>query len=133
MNVGQNDIKENEIKALNPKILSILLRDKTTRKNIIWATEDYNSYGEGYGFSDEITSELITGERGNIIKPRVEKTKEEQSSRSKEKAEVFTPSWICNKQNNLIDWRNINAEKHVPKKSKKLFFQCIRKTLKYIK
>ena len=26
-----------------------------------------------------------------------------QQQRSREMAEVFTPSWICNKQNNLID------------------------------
>ena len=38
-----------------------------------------------------------------IIKPRVEKTKKEQLTRAREKAEVLTPSWICNKQNNLVD------------------------------
>ena len=32
-----------------------------------------------------------------------EKSKKEQQSRIKNKAEVFTPSWICNKQNNLVD------------------------------
>ena len=31
------------------------------------------------------------------------KSKDEQSSRVRNKAEVFTPSWVCNKQNNLID------------------------------
>ena len=46
---------------------------------------------------------MITGKRGNIIKPRTEKTKEEIIYRTRDKAEVFTPSWICNKQNNLID------------------------------
>ena len=46
---------------------------------------------------------LITGKNGNVIKPRVKKNKTEQLSRVKDKAEVFTPSWICNKQNNLID------------------------------
>lgn len=35
--------------------------------------------------------------------PRVHKDKILQLSRSKEMAEVFTPSWICNAQNNLID------------------------------
>jgi len=39
----------------------------------------------------------------SIIKPRVEKSKEEQQKRIRGKAEVFTPSWICNKQNNLVD------------------------------
>jgi hypothetical protein len=35
--------------------------------------------------------------------PRVHKDKLLQLSRSKEMAEVFTPSWICNAQNNLVD------------------------------
>ena len=35
--------------------------------------------------------------------PRVHKDKIVQLSRSKEMAEVFTPSWICNTQNNLVD------------------------------
>ena len=35
--------------------------------------------------------------------PRVQKDKILQLSRSKEMAEVFTPSWICNAQNNLVD------------------------------
>ena len=97
------DIKENVIQSLNSKILTILLKDKTTGNNIIWATDNYSEYGEGYGHDDFITTESITGENGNIIKPRTEKSKEEQSLRSREKAEVFTPSWVCNKQNNLVD------------------------------
>ena len=103
MDINQIDVKENALKAIDPKILAILLKDKTTRKNIIWATDDYLFYGDGYAFTNEITVGAITGENGNVIRPRTEKSKEEQSSRSREKAEVFTPSWVCNKQNNLID------------------------------
>lgn len=103
MKSNQVDIKENAIHTLNPKILSLLLKDKTTQKNIMWATDNYTIYGEGYGRDDFITIESITGENGNIIKPRIEKSKEEQNIRSKDKAEVFTPSWVCNKQNNLVD------------------------------
>lgn len=103
MEVNQVDVKENAILALDSKILSFLLKDKTTKKNIIWATDDYTSYGDGYGFGDEITVDAITGSNGNIIRPRIEKTKAEQTSRSRDKAEVFTPSWVCNKQNNLVD------------------------------
>lgn len=35
--------------------------------------------------------------------PRVLKDKQAQLDRTKDKAEVFTPSWVCNAQNNLID------------------------------
>ena len=41
--------------------------------------------------------------RIHFIKPRVLKSQTEQKKRSKDMAEVFTPSWVCNKQNNLID------------------------------
>ena len=68
---------------------------------LVWATEDYSRYG--FGKADEIYVRSITGANGNIIRPRTEKTKKEQQTRIKDKAEVFTPSWVCNKQNNLVD------------------------------
>ena len=89
--------------VMDSYLLSILLKDKTTKRNIIWATNDYISYGLAYRFNEEITIESLTGINGRIIKPRVKKTKDEQNARSKGKAEVFTPSWVCNKQNNLVD------------------------------
>ena len=97
------DILENEIIEQYPDILPILLRDHTTQKNIIWATNNYEESGEAYRANAEILPELITQDNGNIIMPRVHKDKILQQSRSKEMAEVFTPSWICNAQNNLID------------------------------
>jgi hypothetical protein len=97
------DILENEILEQYPDVLPNLLRDHTTQKNIFWATENYQHLGSKYGFNSEILPELITGENGNIIMPRVHKDKILQQARSKEMAEVFTPSWICNSQNNLID------------------------------
>jgi hypothetical protein len=97
------DILENEIIEEYPGVLDILLRDNTTQKNILWATSNYDYLGELYTSSSNILPGLITGNNGNIIMPRVNKDKIHQQSRSKEMAEVFTPSWICNAQNNLID------------------------------
>lgn len=97
------DILENELIEKYPYVLGILLRDQTTQKNIFWATDNYEHFGETYRFNSEIFPELITGEKGNVIMPRVHKDKILQLSRSKEMAEVFTPSWICNSQNNLVD------------------------------
>lgn len=97
------DILENELVAQYPDVLEILLRDHTTQKNIFWATNNYEHLGAPYNFDAHILPELITGDNGNIIMPRVHKDKVLQLSRSKEMAEVFTPSWICNAQNNLID------------------------------
>ncbi len=97
------DILENELIEKYPDVLGILLRDQTTQKNIFWATDNYEHFGDSYRFNSEILPELITGEKGNVIMPRVHKDKILQLSRSKEMAEVFTPSWICNAQNNLVD------------------------------
>ncbi len=97
------DILENEIVDQYPDVLEILLRDHTTQENIFWATNSYEHLGEAYSFASYILPELITGDNGSIIMPRVQKDKILQQARSKEMAEVFTPSWICNAQNNLID------------------------------
>jgi hypothetical protein len=97
------DILENELIEKYPDILDILLRDQTTQKNIFWATDNYEHLGDSYKSDSEILPDLITGEKGNVIMPRVHKDKVLQLSRSKEMAEVFTPSWICNAQNNLVD------------------------------
>lgn len=97
------DVKENKILEMDASLLSILLKDNSSGKNLIWATDGYASKGFGYGSNDHIEIYAITGTNGNLIKPRTEKTKQEQLSRLRDKAEVFTPSWICNKQNNLVD------------------------------
>lgn len=97
------DIKENELLKIDPELLAILLKDKTTGNNIIWATDNYAKYGFSYASEKEITIELITSRHGSIIKPRIEKSKAEQQQRVRQKAEVFTPSWVCNIQNNLVD------------------------------
>lgn len=60
------DILEDEIKSWGHEILEILLLDHTTGKNIIWATDDYQIRGEGYGFHDHITIEKITGDHTKI-------------------------------------------------------------------
>lgn len=97
------DIKENSLLQLNKELLSILLRDNTTKKNLIWGTDIYRGKGHQYCADSYMLPELITGHFGNVIKPRTEKSKQEQQFRVRSKAEVFTPSWVCNAQNNLID------------------------------
>jgi len=104
------DIKENFIKKSNPELLQILLKDRSSNKNIIWATSDYEDYGEGYEITSRICPELITGDNGDVIKPRIKKTDDQQTTRSRDSGEVFTPSWICNKQNNLIDEKWFNCK-----------------------
>lgn len=108
MTVSQIDIRENEIFERSPELLSTLLKDQTLstddcQVNVFWATDNYADLGEGYQYEDKITIEAITGKNGGVIKPRAAKSREKQQQRIREMAEVFTPSWICNKQNNLVD------------------------------
>lgn len=102
-NKASIDISENEILKYGESLLNILLFDRTTRHNIIWGTTDYESLGEAYKAQFPITANLIIGENQDIIQPRIYKEKTNQTSRTRDKAEVFTPSWMCNEQNNLID------------------------------
>ena len=99
----QADISETVFFQQYPEILETLLKDHTTQKNIFWATDSYADLGQGFQFSDPIAIEHIIGEHGMVIRPRALKTKEEQVGRTKDMAEVFTPSWVCNAQNNLVD------------------------------
>ena len=97
------DIREDDLLALSAEVLDTLLRDHTTGKNIFWATHDYEALGSEYDYHAQILPSLITGEHGMVIRPRVLKPKEQQTDRAKDMAEVFTPSWVCNAQNNLVD------------------------------
>ena len=73
------------------------------QKNICWATDHYISCGDAYSPQEPITKDLVTGYNTKLVQPRTAKSQEEQTKRTKDKAEVFTPSWICNEQNNLVD------------------------------
>lgn len=124
------DISENQLLLTYGETVCMnLLKDHTTQQNIYWATDSYANFGEDYSFFAPITLDKITSyvsDEGEviskdqyaaiakknpelkdkyqeIIRPRAVKSKEEQTQRSKDKAEVFTPAWICNAQNNLID------------------------------
>ena len=110
MDKCQIDIKENYLYRLDRELLAILLKDRSSGKNIIWATDNYARRGAGFQRRDHIEVAAVVGYNGNVVKPRVEKSKKEQLDRIKQKAEVFTPSWICNKQNNLVDNAWFGAE-----------------------
>lgn len=84
-------------------VLDVLLKDRSTGRNLIWGTDDYANRGEGFGVCDEMRLDQIVDRGAPVIRPRVYKAADEQRRRSVNRAEVFTPSWICNLQNNLVD------------------------------
>ena len=60
------DIREDDLSAISPEVLTTLLRDHTTGRNIFWATHDYEALGSAYDYHAQILPELITGEHGMV-------------------------------------------------------------------
>ena len=83
-------------------VLDLLLQDKSTKKNIIWATDTYEEYGEGFTDKVQMDAKALLL-RTDIIRPRIQKSLEAQAQRTRKKAEVFTPAWLCNRMNNHCD------------------------------
>lgn len=113
------DILEDTIVKWDTEILEILLKDRSTKSNILWATDNYAQYDylDGnlngitkYQKGDFILSSLITKEKTTLIQPRISKFNDIQFNRTRNMGEVFTPAWLCNKQNNLIDDAYFNKE-----------------------
>ena len=97
------DISEEQLAMESADLLKILLKDRTTKKNIVWATHSYELLGKGFAPSDRITPSRVTGTYANLIQPRSEKSKYEQKDRTKIRAEVFTPTWLVEKQNGYVE------------------------------
>lgn len=89
-------------------VLDVLLCDRSTGNNIVWATSAHVDRGVNYAPKSEIVKEAITGQNLGVIKTRAEKAVEDQASLTKSFAEVFTPTWICefmvNEADKLNDW-----------------------------
>ena len=82
--------------------LDVLLQDKTTKQNIIWATDTYEELGEGFADNVQLDAKALPW-RFDLIHPRIRKSQEAQTERTRKKAEVFTPAWLCNQMNNHCD------------------------------
>lgn len=75
-------------------VLPKLLRDKTSGENILLATDAY----VGIPAKTPICIEHVS-----LFQPRTSKSQESQNFRTKQRAEVFTPAWLCNRMNNICD------------------------------
>lgn len=100
--VNEIDIRESKL-SREGNLLDLLLIDRTTGKNIIWATDSYEKFGSKFAPDKQITPLLITGKYEKLIQPRAVKSLEEQQRRTKEKAEVFTPLNIVDQINGIVD------------------------------
>lgn len=101
------DIREDYL-LKKDDLLNILLQDKTTGNNILWATDSYEQKkGKKYAPLAPITSDLVTGKNGKLIQPRAVKSKEEQLLRTRDRAEVFTPLSIVKQMNDACDTKRV--------------------------
>ena len=80
----------------------MLLCDKSTNKNIIWATDTYEEFGKEFTDKAQIKKDALLLHT-DLIRPRIRKSQEAQAQRTRKKAEVFTPAWLCNRMNNTCD------------------------------
>lgn len=81
--------------------LKRLLKDKSTKKNIIWATNTYEHFGESFDDRTQISEAVFS--HGFLLEPRTSKSADTQLERTRKKAEVYTPSWVVNFMNNYCD------------------------------
>ena len=83
--------------------LPMLLSDKTTQKNIVFATDSYADQGASFAPEHEITDNLLPF---LDLKPRILKSKEEQALRTRTKAEVYTPKVMVKKMVDMLEQEN---------------------------
>jgi len=106
INTQNIDIREDYL-LKKDDLLATLLQDKTTGKNILWATDSYEQIGNKFAPLSSITTDLVTGKNGTLIQPRAVKSKKEQLIRTRDKAEVFTPLSIVKQMNEACDTKRV--------------------------
>ena len=91
--------------------LETLLRDRSTGRNIIWATDP----PEEIDATDrhEMTRRQLESADYRAVLPRKMKQTDQQQERTKKKGEVFTPAWICCKMNGFLDEQWFNRAKNL--------------------
>lgn len=98
-------------------VLDTLLKDRSTGKNIIWATDPPEELQtvmyEPVTDRSQITTQQLGLTHYEVVLPRMMKQTDTQQQRTRKKGEVFSPAWVCNKMNNALDadwFRGLGAE-----------------------
>ena len=88
-------------------VLDTLLKDHSTGKNIIWATDPPEELQtvmyEPVTDKSQITAQQLGLTHYEVVLPRMMKQTDTQQQRTRKKGEVFSPAWVCNKMNNALD------------------------------
>ena len=97
------NISDDMIELNQAGLLKKLLADKTTKGHILWGTDAYRERGPAFEREREIDRALLLYENTGLIKTRARKAFEQQSERTKQHGEVFTPRWICDAMIDHLD------------------------------
>lgn len=97
-------------------VLPLLLQDRSTKRNIIWATDPSEALQDMATDKSEITVPQLQQMGYEAILPRMMKQTDAQQERTRKKGEVFSPAWVCNKMNNALDadWFGLEAAQDGP-------------------
>ena len=127
-------IQDDILRLQGMGLLEPLLADRTTGRNILWATDAYLEYGSRFARNEPITAALITGEYAGLIRTRARKAFEQQSQRTKARAEVFTPLWVVSQMADYLDevwfqrkagFHKQNADGHISFNTNKTWQQYV--------
>ena len=98
-------------------VLEKLVEDKTfsdaqagVKRNIVFGTDAYKDEYPNCDIYSPITAKFLM-RCPAPVKPRVEKSRDEQSSRTKKSAEVFTPFWLCGKMVDYLDAEIVSTQR----------------------
>lgn len=96
-------------------LLNTLLKDKTTQRNIVWASPSYEGMGKAFCSDQPIRRNLLVGKHQSIIQPRVAKHARKQEQRTRSSGEVFTPSWLVDKQVSAVleEWNDMPLKEFI--------------------
>lgn len=97
---------EQQIDFMAPEVqvvLPTLLSDKSTGRNIIWATDPPQALSPAITDKSEMTPDQLRQLGFESIRARAGKQAATQQQRTRRRGEVCTPAWVCNKMNNALD------------------------------
>lgn len=97
---------EQQINFMAPEVqavLPLLLADKSTGRNIIWATDPPQALSDTVTDKSEMTPAQLHQLGFEAIQARAGKQADVQQKRTRRRGEVCTPAWVCNKMINALD------------------------------